>query len=130
MSRNPFQPCDLETEFSWGKGRYPAPYINFSVGSQSLNDPLASNNGSGFSIADPDSRQQMLDLAAAKRTDLGNPREAPTPAFTGGYGEHPMYYADGNTDRYGAGPPLVDQRRYPRYKRWIYSWPSWMQRQR
>lgn len=108
---------------------FPPPWIDFSSGSQSLNDPLASNNGSGFTLADPDPTQQKLDLAAAKRTDLGNPREAPTPAFTGGRGEHPMYYAEGNTDRYGAGPPLVRERRWPKAKRWVYSWPSWMQRQ-
>ena len=129
MSRNPFLPCNEETEFSFGAGRFPNPAIDFSQGSQSVNDPLASNSGSGFQLADPDKWQQQLDLAAAKRTDLGDPRSQPTPSFQGGRGQHPEYYSYGNTDRYGASPPLIRQRKWPKAVRWVYDFPSWMQRQ-
>lgn len=104
MSRNPFKPtADQTTEYGWGAGRYPRADIDFSEG----------GNKSGIPIADPDRRQQHMDLAAAKRTDLNDPVGYPTPAFLGQSGPHPMHYALGNTERYGAQPPLVRERKRP-----------------
>jgi hypothetical protein len=121
MSRNPFiADQNQETEFGWGPGRFPAPYIDFQ--SPRIGGPVPQ-------IADPDTRDQMLDLAAMKRTDLNDPRSTPTPAFQGAHGEHPDYYTFGNTERYGANPPLVRSRRWPRRK-WIYRvFPSRMERE-
>jgi hypothetical protein len=116
MSRNPFIPtASQETEFSWGPGRFPNPAIDFQSPRQS--PPVAQ-------IADPDRRQQLLDLAAMKRTNLNDPTVQDMPAFQGTGGtQHPDYYSEGNTERYGANPPLVRERRWPRpkihYKRFI-----------
>lgn len=119
MSRNPFVPCDQETEFSFGPGRFPAQDIDFSQGGFK----------SGFPIADPDVQQQLLDLAASRRTDLNDPGVPDMPGFAGTRGEHPDYYTTGNTERYGANPPLIRSRRWPKFKRWIYTRPNRMERE-
>jgi hypothetical protein len=116
MSRNPFIPTkDQTTEFGWGAGSFPRMDIDFSY-------------RSGFPIADPDRRQQFLDLIAAKRTDLQNPAEPDLPAFQGGSGPAPMHYAEGNTERYGAQQPLVKQRRRPTFRRFPTPRKTHMQR--
>lgn len=109
MSRNPFVPTkDQATEFGFGAGRFPRQDIDFSQG----------GFRSGLPIADPDRQAQLLDLAAGKRTDLQNPAEPDLPAFQGAGGvSAPMHYKAGNTERYGAQPPLVKEKRAPRYRR-------------
>ena len=113
MSRNPFESAASkvnkcqQTEFSWGAGSFPRLDIDFSQG----------GFRSGFPIADPDHRQQMADLRASRRTDLTNPAEPDLPAFQGGAGMARMHTELGNTDRYGAQPPLVRERRVPDFKR-------------
>lgn len=122
MSRNPFIPsASQETEFGWGPGRFPDPQIDFQ-------SPRADGKTIAH-IADPDRRQQILDLAAMKRTNLNDPTVQDMPAFQGTSGvPHPDYYSEGNTERYGANPPLVRERRWPRPK-WIYRvLPSRMER--
>jgi hypothetical protein len=80
-------------------------------------------------LADPDRTQQIMDLAAMKRTDLNDPTVQELPGFTSTRGEHPDYYTFGNTERYGANPPLVRARKWPRPK-WSYRvLPSRMQRE-
>src|SRR5206468_322105 len=96
------------TEFGWGAGRFPNPTLDYSQGGYR----------SGFPIADPDRQAQLLDLAAGKRTDLQNPAEPDLPAFQGAGGTAArMHFETGNTERYGAGPPLVRQKRAPYYRR-------------
>lgn len=108
MSRNPFKPtADQSTEFGFGAGQFPRQDIDFSQGGFK----------SRFPIADPDRTQQLLDLRAAHRTDLTNPAEPDLPAFQGSHGSAPMHYKEGNTDRYGAQPPLVRATAYPTFKR-------------
>lgn len=102
MSRYPFKPTkDQSTEFGFGEGMFPDPNIDFS------------DNGfkSGIPIADPDQDQQLLMLMAGRRTDLHNPA---TPDMPHTYGTHPDMFTCGNTDRYGAAPPLVRSRIRPR----------------
>lgn len=119
MSRNPFIPGkDQTTEFGWGAGSAPRMDVDFSQG----------GFRSGFPIADPDRRQQFLDLIAAKRSDLQNPAEQDLPAFQGGAGAHPLHYAEGNTERYGAQQPLVRQRRRPTFRRFPTPRKTRMQR--
>lgn len=107
MSRNPFvQTKDQSTEMGWGAGMFPDPMIDYS------------DNGikSRIPIGDPDRRQQYLDLMTARRTDLNRTDVPDLPTFQGdlpvGPGSstptaHPDYYTEGNTERYGANPPLV-----------------------
>lgn len=116
MSRNPFIPgVSQETEFSFGPGRFPLPAIDYQ--SPRIGGPVAQ-------IADPDRQQQIMDLAAAKRTDLNDPTVQDMPGFQGMHGEHPDYYTEGNTERYGANPPLVRERRWPRPRRyWRFKRP-------
>lgn len=105
MSRYPFTPTkDQTTEMGWGEGMFPDPNIDFS------------NNGqkSGFPIADPDTDKQLLMLMAGRRTDLTNPSVPDMPPS--GAGGHPDFYTLGNTDRYGAAPPLVRTRLKPKTK--------------
>jgi len=111
VSRNPFRPSPRqETEFSFGAGRFPDPSIDFQS--------LRADGRTIALIADPDSRQQLLDLAAARRTDLNDPTVTDMPAFQNAGGVlHPDYYSAGNTERYGANPPLVRERRWPRQPR-------------
>lgn len=98
---------DQSTEFGHGAGSFPRQDLDYSQGGYR----------SGFPIADPDRKQQFLDLRASKRTDLTNPAEPELPAFEGGQGPARMHYVPGNTERYGAQPPIVRQRRRPRYRR-------------
>jgi|SRR6516165_5988526 hypothetical protein len=121
MSRNPFNPsCDQETEFSFGRGRFPPRNVDFQ--SPRIGNGVAQ-------IADPDKNQQLLDLAAMKRTNLQDPTVPEMPAFSGAQGEHPDYYTEGNTDRYGANPPLIRSRRWPKFVKYRYWRPSFMERQ-
>lgn len=98
MSRNPFMydrdagRCREESsEFGFGPGMFPDPRIDFSEGGSKSMIP----------IADPDSDAQLLELAMIKRTDVANPADVPSP------------YVAGNTDRYGAAPPLVREAKPP-----------------
>ena len=106
-----------ETEFGWGPGRFPDPAIDYqSLRADGTTVPIP---------ADPDRQQQILDLAALKRTDLNDPTVPDLPAFQGAGGvPHPEYYTEGNTERYGANPPLVRERRWPkpriRYRPYIH----------
>lgn len=104
MSRDPFKPAtDQTTEFGHGPGHFPNPNLDYS------------QNGikSRIPIADPDRTQQYMELMAAKRTDLNDPAVSDMPAFHGLRGDHPDFYTEGNTERYGANPPLVQQRQKP-----------------
>lgn len=113
MSRNPFESArskinkDQHTEFAFGAGSFPRLDIDFSQG----------GFRSGFPIADPDRRQQFADLRASRRTDLTNPTEPDLPAFQGGAGMARMHTELGNTDRYGAQPALVRERKFPYFRR-------------
>lgn len=80
-----------ETEFSWGRGRYPDPKIDYSDG----------GSKSGIPLAYPDAKEQQRVLAEMKRMDINDPGAQPSP------------YVAGNTDRYGAQPPLVRERKAP-----------------
>ena len=96
-TRDPFKlsrdKTDQWTEMSWGAGQFPDPHIDFSQGGQK----------SGFPIADPDVHEQLRTLREIKRTDLNDPMAKASP------------YVAGNMDRYGAGPPLVREKRVPSY---------------
>lgn len=97
MARNPFtydrdaHLRDESSEFGFGAGMFPDPGIDFSAGGAKSLIP----------VADPTSDAQLLELAMIKRTDVANPVDVPNP------------YAAGNTDRYGAAPPLVRERKAP-----------------
>lgn len=94
--RDPFQlskdKVSQETEFGFGAGMYPDPRLDYSDGGVKSMIP----------IADPTNRDQLLALAMIKRTDVSDPNDVPSP------------YVKGNTDRFGAGPPLVRETRRPR----------------
>jgi len=94
---------DRSSEMGWGVGRFPDPRFDYSAGSK-------------VPIADPDREAQLLALAAIKRTDLANPADQPSP------------YVAGNTDRYGAQPPLVRETKPPNYTRPPMEQPSRMER--
>jgi len=98
---------DEWTEFGYGAGQFPDPNIDFSDG----------GNKSGFPIADPDVNEQLRKLREHKRTDLNDPLAQPSP------------YVAGNMDRYGAGPPLVREKRVPYYPRPQQDPPPRMQRE-
>jgi hypothetical protein len=120
MSRNPFvQTKDQSTEFGFGAGHFPDPNIDFS------------DNGirSGIPIADPDRSQQYLDLMAAKRTDLGRPDVRDMPGFLGTHADHEDYHSLGNTERYGANPPLVRAKGYPPRKKYKFTPRAHMERE-
>jgi hypothetical protein len=111
MARNPFtydrDPGHPEdSEFGFGRGKFPDPNIDFT------------DNGikSRIPIADPDHRDQMLTLAMVRRMDINDPNDQPSP------------YVAGNTDRYGAQPPLVRERRAPKYTRPKQTPPQRMKR--
>lgn len=114
MSRNPFlydrdagRSRDESSEYGFGPGMFADPRLDFSDGGAKSRIP----------IADPDGDSQLLELAMIKRTYLGNPADVPSP------------YVAGNTDRYGAAPPLVRERRTPpRNPRPRYTRPT-MERQ-
>lgn len=104
MSRNPFIPTkDQSTEMGFGAGHFPNPNIDYSQGGSKSRTP----------IADPDREQQYLELMAARRTDLTRADVPDMAGFTGGRGDHPDFYTAGNTERFGANPPLVLQRKAP-----------------
>lgn len=104
MSRNPFVPAkDQTTEFGFGAGKFPNPNIDYSEAGRK----------SGIPIADPDRTDQYLALMAARRTDLTRTDVQDIPAFHGVHGEHADMFTAGNTERYGANPPLVQQQRKP-----------------
>ena len=108
--RNPFMydrdPQDRDTEFGFGAGKFADPNIDYSDGGVI----------SGIPIADPDREAQLLQLAMIKRMDLADPSDQPSP------------YVAGNTDRYGAQPPLVRERKRPKYTRPQQEPPSRMKR--
>lgn len=95
MARNPFtyenSNDDQSSEFGFGRGMFPNPNIDYSLGGAKSLIP----------IADPDSDTQLLELAMIKRTDVADPLDVPSP------------FVAGNTDRYGAAPPLVRERKLP-----------------
>lgn len=108
MSRNPFKPTkDQTTEFGFGPGMFPNPNFDYSEAGRK----------SGIPIADPDRSQQYLELMAARRTDLSRTDVQDMPAFNGVRGDHEDFYTLGNTERYGANPPLVQQRTPPPKKK-------------
>lgn len=110
-ARNPFQldrdQTERDTEYGFGAGKFPDPNIDYS-GEGSI---------SRIPVADPTRHEQELELAMIKRTDVANPNDAPSP------------YVLGNTDRFGAQPPLVRERRAPKYRRQRPTPPTRMQRQ-
>lgn len=121
MSRNPFIPAkDQTTEHGFGPGQFPDPTVDYS------------DNGikSGIPIADPDRRAQILDLFMSRRTDLNRTDVQDGPAFQGtGPYHHPDYYTCGNTERYGANPPLVRVKGRPPGKKIKYTPRAHMQRE-
>ena len=116
MPRDPFKKLDDQhSEYGFGEGRFPNPVLDYS-GSGSL---------SRIPIADPDRTEQIRQLAAGKRTDLNNPSES-------GYGQGPEGgpnpYVLGNTDRYGAQPELVRNRKKPKPSQYQPPKPARMER--
>lgn len=104
MSRDPFKPAsDQSTEFGFGPGHFPNPSLDYSENGRKSKIP----------IADPDRPQQYLELMAARRTDLNRTDVPDMPAFQGTRGTHEDFFTDGNTERFGANPPLVQQRSAP-----------------
>lgn len=85
--------ANWDSEFGFGEGRFPNPVLDYSEGGSKSRIP----------IADPDRTQQLRDLAALRRTDLTDPLATLDP------------FVAGNTERYGAQPPLVRERRTPRH---------------
>ena len=97
MARNPFTydrdaGHDESSEFGFGRGKYPDPRIDFSDGGVK----------SGIPLADPDRHSQQRLLQEIRRMDINDPSAQPSP------------YVAGNTDRYGAQPPLVRETKVPR----------------
>jgi hypothetical protein len=80
-----------ETEFGYGRGRFANPSLDYSEGGAK----------SGIPVADPDRTEQLRTLAEIRRMDINDPNATPSP------------YVCGNTDRYGAQPPLVRERKTP-----------------
>ena len=97
---------DRSSEYGWGAGQFPDPHFDYSSGGSISRVPLA----------DPDLRDQRLSLAMIKRTDVSNPADVPSP------------YVAGNTDRYGAQPPLVRETTPPPYTPAPIEQPSRMER--
>jgi hypothetical protein len=96
MSRNPFLydrdgGHDESSEFGFGRGRFPNPAIDYSDGGVKSRIP----------IADPDRETQLMELYAVRRMDVNDPNDTPSP------------FVAGNTDRYGAQPPLVREIKPP-----------------
>lgn len=98
-ARNPFvfdrDQTERDTEYGFGAGKFPDPRFDYSGGGSISRIP----------IADPTRHEQELELAMLHRLDLANPNDQPSP------------YVMGNTDRFGAQPPLVRERKAPKYKR-------------
>lgn len=80
-----------ETEFDFGRGRFPNPELDYSGAGATSRIP----------VADPDRTEQIRRLAEIRRMDVNDPEATPSP------------YVEGNTDRYGAQPPLVRERKQP-----------------
>lgn len=80
------------SEMSHGQGMFPNPDINYEDGR--VDQDTASVNNTHRTID-----SQLLDLAAYRRLDSTR---------TGGESLRDMYFASGNTDRFGANPPLVN----------------------
>lgn len=99
--------ANWESEFGFGEGRFPNPLLDYSEG----------GSKSRIQIADPDRNQQLRDLAALRRTDLSDTTAELDP------------YVAGNTERYGAQPPLVRETRTPKVVRREPSKPPRMERE-
>lgn len=111
MARDPFMydrdsSRAEDTEFGFGRGKFPNPTFDYSdAGIKSL-----------IPIADPDQPDQLMELAMLRRMDINDPNDVPSP------------YVEGNTDRYGAQPPLVRERRRPKAPKRKRQEPSRMKR--
>ncbi|UOW92879.1 hypothetical protein SEA_LEOPARD_1 [Mycobacterium phage Leopard] len=97
MARDPFmydrdETRDESSEFGFGRGHHPDPSIDYSDGGSKSRIP----------IADPTAEDQQMTLQMLRRMDVNDPNAQLDP------------YALGNTDRYGAQPPLVRERRAPK----------------
>lgn len=110
-ARDPFQldrdQTERDTEYGYGAGKFPDPHFDYSGGGSISQIP----------IADPTRHEQELELAMIRRTDVSDPNDQPSP------------YVCGNTDRFGAQPPLVRETKPPKYTRPQRKPPSRMQRQ-
>lgn len=84
---------DEDSEFGFGRGHYPNPTIDYSDEGVKSRIP----------IADPDRDTLHMELAMVRRMDINDPADQPSP------------YVAGNTDRYGAQPPLVREHKRPKY---------------
>lgn len=111
MARNPLRldkdQDERDTEYGFGAGMFPDPRLDYSGGGSHSRIP----------IADPDRHEQLLELAMIKRMDVSNPADQPSP------------YVLGNTDRFGAAPPLVRETKRPKYTRQPPKPPHRMQRE-
>lgn len=116
MPRDPFRALDDQhSELGYGEGRFPDPILDYSGGGSISRIP----------IADPDRTEQIRQLAAGKRSDLNNPSET---AYGQGPQSGPDPYLLGNTDRYGAQPPLVRNRKRPKPSTYSPPKPTKMER--
>jgi hypothetical protein len=110
-ARDPFQldrdQSERDTEYGFGAGKFPDPRFDYSGG----------GSISGITIADPTRHEQELELAMLRRMDVSDPNDQPSP------------YVCGNTDRYGAQPPLVRETKPPRNPKRPQQKPLRMQRQ-
>lgn len=110
-ARNPFQldkdQTERDTEYGFGAGKFPDPRFDYSGGGSISRIP----------IADPTRHEQELELAMIRRTDVSDPNDQPSP------------YVMGNTDRYGAQPPLVRETKPPKNPKRPQQRPLRMQRQ-
>ena len=110
-ARDPFvldkDSTERDTEYGFGAGKFPDPRFDYSDGGARSQVP----------IADPTRHDQELELTMIRRMDVADPNDQPSP------------YVEGNTDRYGAQPPLVRERKPPRYRRTPPAPPKRMQRQ-
>jgi hypothetical protein len=110
-ARDPFQldkdQKERDTEYGFGAGKFPDPRFDYSGGGSISRIP----------IADPTRHEQELELAMLRRTDVSNPADQPSP------------YVMGNTDRYGAQPPLVRETKPPKNPKRPQQRPLRMQRQ-
>jgi hypothetical protein len=110
-ARDPFQldrdQTERDTEYGYGAGKFPDPHFDYSGGGSISQIP----------IADPTRHEQELELAMIRRTDVSDPNDQPSP------------YVMGNTDRFGAQPPLVRETKPPKYQRPQRKPPNRMQRQ-
>ena len=110
-ARDPFKldkdQTERDTEYGFGAGKFPDPRFDFSDGGAISRIP----------IADPTAEEQQLELAMLRRMDVSDPNDQPSP------------YVKGNTDRFGAQPPLVRETKVPKYTRPRPAPPKRMQRE-